>query len=172
MKINNNTAKKLKKDFPIFKNNPGLIYLDSAATSQRPKQVIKTVTDFYEKENANVGRSVYTLAEKAMVKYNESRKIVADFLNAKPEEIIFTRNATESLNLLSYTLLPMIPKGKNEILLTEMEHHSNLVPWQQMAKRNGLILKFVKIKEDFTLDLEDAKRKITEKTAVFAFSYV
>ena len=172
MKINNNTAKKLKKDFPIFKNNPGLVYLDNAATSQRPKQVIKTVTDFYEKENANPGRGIHTLAEKAMIKYNESRKIVADFLNAKPEEIIFTRNATESLNLLSYTLLPMIPKGKNEILLTEMEHHSNLVPWQQMAKRNGLILKFVKIKEDFTLDLEDAKRKITEKTAVFTFTAV
>ncbi|MEK6913018.1 MAG: SufS family cysteine desulfurase [Nanoarchaeota archaeon] len=172
MKINNNIAKKLKKDFPIFKNNPGLIYLDNAATSQRPKQVIKAVTDFYEKENANAGRGVYTLAEKAMIVYNESRKVVAKFIGADSNEIVFTRNATESLNLLSYTLLSIIPKGKNEILLTEMEHHSNLVPWQQMAKRSGMVLKFVKIKEDFTLDLEDAKRKITEKTAVFAFTAV
>ena len=107
-----------------------------------------------------------------MIVYNESRKVVAKFIGADSNEIVFTRNATESLNLLSYTLLSIIPKGKNEILLTEMEHHSNLVPWQQMAKRSGMVLKFVKIKEDFTLDLEDAKRKITEKTAVFAFTAV
>ncbi|MEK6842098.1 MAG: SufS family cysteine desulfurase [Nanoarchaeota archaeon] len=172
MKINNNIAKKLKKDFPIFKNSPGLVYLDNAATSQRPKQVIKAVIGFYEKENANPGRGIHTLAEKAMIRYNEARKIVSNFVGADSKEIVFTRNATESLNLLSYTLLSIIPKGKNEILLTEMEHHSNLVPWQQMAKRSGMVLKFVKIKEDFTLDLEDAKRKITEKTAVFAFTAV
>ena len=172
MKINNNIAKKLKKDFPIFKNSQGLVYLDNAATSQRPKQVIKAVIGFYEKENANPGRGIHTLAEKAMIRYNEARKIVSNFVGADSKEIVFTRNATESLNLLSYTLLSIIPKGKNEILLTEMEHHSNLVPWQQMAKRSGMVLKFVKIKEDFTLDLEDAKRKITEKTAVFAFTAV
>ena len=172
MKINNNIAKKLKKDFPIFKNSQGLVYLDNAATSQRPKQVIKAVIGFYEKENANPGRGIHTLAEKAMIRYNEARKIVSNFVGADSKEIVFTRNATESLNLLSYTLLSIIPKGKNEILLTEMEHHSNLVPWQQMAKRSGMVLKFVKIKEDFTLDLEDAKRRITEKTAVFAFTAV
>ena len=134
MKINNNIAKKLKKDFPIFKNSPGLVYLDNAATSQRPKQVIKAVIGFYEKENANPGRGIHTLAEKAMIRYNEARKIVSNFVGADSKEIVFTRNATESLNLLSYTLLSIIPKGKNEILLTEMEHHSNLVPCNRWLK--------------------------------------
>ncbi len=172
MKLNNETAKKLKEDFPIFKNNPGLIYLDNAATSQRPKQVIEVIKNFYEKENANPGRSIHTLAEKAMKAYSAARKVVADFINADENEIIFTRNTTESLNFLSYTLPSILPKGKNEIVLTKMEHHSNLVPWQQLAKRNGMTLKFVKIKQDYTLDYEDAKQKITDKTAIFAFTHV
>ena len=96
MKLNNETAKKLKEDFPIFKNNPGLIYLDNAATSQRPKQVIEVIKNFYEKENANPGRSIHTLAEKAMKAYSAARKVVADFINADENEIIFTRNTTES----------------------------------------------------------------------------
>ncbi|MEM3092054.1 MAG: aminotransferase class V-fold PLP-dependent enzyme, partial [Candidatus Pacearchaeota archaeon] len=172
MKFNNKTAKIIKKDFPIFKNNPGLIYLDNAATSQRPSQVIKVLTNFYEKENANPGRSIHTLAEKAMLDYTNARKTVANFINAKTNEIVFTRNATESLNLLSYTLPFIIKKGKNEILLTEMEHHSNLVPWQEMVKRNKLKLKFVRIKPDFTLDLKDLKKKLTKKTAILSFTYI
>jgi len=172
MKINNKTAKKLKKNFPIFKNNKGLIYLDNAATSQRPKQVIKAVIDFYEKDNANIERGFYTLAEKAMKEYNNAREVVAGFINAFPEEVIFTRNTTESLNLLSYTISSIIPKGKDEIVLTEMEHHSNLVPWQQFAKKNKMKLKIIKIKEDFTLDMEDAKQKITNKAAILSFTHV
>ena len=172
MILNNKTAKKLKKDFPIFNNNKNLVYLDNAATSQRPKQVINAVVDFYEKENANPGRSLHALAEKSMQKYNEARKIVAGFLNSKSEEIIFTRNATESLNLAAHIVGSLIPNGKDEILLTEMEHHSNLVPWQQLAKSRGFNLKFVKIKSDFTLDMNDLKEKLTDKTAVFAFAYV
>src|SRR3989344_30949 len=155
MKLNNTTAKTLKKDFPIFKNNPGLIYLDSAATSQRPKSVIQAVTDFYEKENANISRGLYTLAAKATEKYENARKTVAEFIGAEKNEVVFTRNVTEALNLLSYTIDSLIPSGRNEILLTEMEHHSNLVPWQQLAKRKGFKLKFVKIKQDFTLDMND-----------------
>jgi len=172
MKINNKIAKKLKKDFPIFKNNKGLIYLDNAATSQRPKQVIKAVTDFYEKDNANVGRGLYTLAEKAMEDYDNARKMVADFINANPKEIIFTKNTTESLNLLSYTLSSLIPKEKDEIVLTEMEHHSNLIPWQQFAKKNRMKLKIIRIKEDFTLDMEDLKNKLTDKTAIISVTHV
>lgn len=172
MKITNRKAKKLKKDFPIFKNNKGLIYLDNAATSQRPKQVINAVKDFSEKDNANIQRGVYTLAERATEKYDKARKTVANFINADEKEIVFTRNATESLNLLSYTLPSIIRKGKNEIVLTEMEHHSNLVPWQQLARRNKLKLKFIKLKSDFTLDIEDAKRKITDKTAVLSVAHV
>jgi len=172
MKINNKIAKKLRKDFPIFKNNKGMIYLDNAATSQRPKQVIKAVTDFYEKDNANVGRGLYTLAEKAMADYDNARKTIADFINADAKEIIFTKNTTESLNLLSYTLSSILSKKKDEIVLTEMEHHSNLVPWQYFAKKNKMKLKIIRIKEDFTLDMEDAKQKITDKTAIISVTHV
>src|SRR3989344_516463 len=168
MKLNNTTAKTLKKDFPIFKNNPELIYLDSAATSQRPKSAIDAVTNFCEKENANISRGLYTLAEKATRRYEDARKTVADFIGANSEEIVFTRNATESLNLLSYTIKSLFKSGKNEILLTEMEHHSNIVPWQQLAKREGFKLKIVKIKPAFTLDIEDLKNKLSDKTAIVA----
>jgi len=172
MKLDNNAAKALKKDFPIFKNNPSLIYLDNAATSQRPETVIKSINDFYEKENANISRGLYTLAEKATKKYEDARKTVAEFINAEKNEVIFTKNTTESINLLSYTINSLVPKEKNEILLTEMEHHSNLVPWQQLAKRQGLQLKFVKIKPDFTLDMSDLKEKLSDKTAIVAVTYV
>ena len=172
MRINNSVAKKLKKDFPIFKNHKDLVYLDNAATSQRPKSVIDSLINFYENSNANINRGIYTLSEEATNKYNESRRVVANFINANEKEIIFTKNTTESINLLSYTLESIIPQGKDEIVLTEMEHHSNLIPWQQLAKRNNMKLKFVKIKEDFTLDLEDAKKKITNKTAIFSFTHV
>jgi len=172
MKINNKIAKKLRKDFPIFKNNKGVIYLDNASTSQRPKSVIKAVTDFYEKDNANVRRGLSTLAEKAMERYDGARKIIAEFINASSEEIIFTKNTTEALNLLSYTLSSIIPKEKDEIVLTEMEHHSNLIPWQQLAKKNKMKLKIIRIKEDFTLDMKDAKQKITDKTAIVSVTHV
>ena len=171
MKIDNDTAKKLKKDFPIFRNNPGLIYLDSAATSQRPEAVIKAVTGFYEKENANISRGLYTLAEKATKSYEDARETVAKFIGADSKEIVFTRNTTEAINLLSYTISLIIPEGRNEILLTEMEHHSNLVPWQQLAKRKGMKLNFVKIRENFTLDLQDLKSKLTNKTAILSFAH-
>lgn len=172
MKLNNKTAKKIKSDFPIFKNNQGLIYLDNAATSQKPKQVIKAITDFYEKDNSNVERGLYTLAERGQKKYDESRKVVAKFIGAKKEEVIFTKNTTESINLLSYTLSKLFKKGKNEIVVTEMEHHANFIPWQQMAKRHGFKFKVIKLKDDFTLDMEDAKMKVTNKTAVLAFTHV
>lgn len=171
MIIDNKTAKKLKEDFPIFKSNPNLIYLDNAATSQRPKQVLQSMVNFYEKENANPGRSTHALAEKSMMRYSEARETVARFLNSEPEEIIFTKNATDSINIVSHLVESLLKSGKNEILLTEMEHHSNLVPWQQLAKRRNMKLVFVKIKSDFTLDYEDAKKKIANNTAVLAFTY-
>src|SRR3972149_5019278 len=129
MELNNKTAKALKEDFPIFRHNLGLVYLDNASTSQKPASVLNAIKEFSERDNANVGRGVYSLASRAMKKYDGARKIVADFIGARPEEIVFTKNTTESLNLLSYTLQTILPKDKNEILLTEMEHHSNLVPW-------------------------------------------
>lgn len=167
MEINNKTAKLLRKDFPIFKHNSNLIYLDNAATSQKPQQVIDIIKDFYEKGYANIQRGVYKLSEKATELYLNSKESVAEFIGADSKEIIFTKNATESLNFLSYTLPSIIKKGRKEIVLTEMEHLSNLIPWQQLAKRNKMKLKFIKLKKDsYELDLEDMKKKITKKTAI------
>lgn len=172
MTLNNAIVKKLKKDFPIFRNNKDLIYLDNASTTQKPRQVIGAIKKFYETSNANIHRGIYKLSQKATEKYEESKKIVAEFLNCKAEEIIFTRSTTEAINLLSYTLSSILPTEKNEILLSEMEHHSNLVPWQQLAKRNKMKLEFIKVKNNFTLDMADAKRKITNKTAILSVTHV
>lgn len=163
---------KYKKDFPIFENQKELVYLDSASTAQKPKQVIKSIVDSYETTNANIHRGIYDLSQKATKKYEDSKKIIAKFINATEKEIIFTRSTTESINLLAYTLPSILQKEKDEIVLTEMEHHSNIVPWQQLAKRNSMKLKFIRVKDDFTLDLEDAKRKITEKTAIVSIIHV
>lgn len=168
MEINNKKAKKLKKDFPIFKNNPRLVYLDNAATSQRPSRVINSIKSYSEHSNANVSRGLYHLSESAMKRFNMARKIIAKFINASPEEIIFTGNTTGSLNMLSYTVYSLISRERNEILLTEMEHHSNLIPWQQLAKRNKMKLKFVRVKQDYTLDMEDFKKKLGKKTAIIS----
>ena len=172
MTFNNETAQKLKSGFPIFKNNPKLVYLDNGATTQKPKEVIEKIKEFYENFNANASRGLYSISEKTTEKYANARKIVADFINAEPEEIIFTKNTTDSLNSLAYVIDSLIPKGKNEIVLTEMEHHSNLIPWQQLAKRKNWKLKFIKINKDFSLDMKDATEKITEKTAIVAFTHV
>jgi cysteine desulfurase / selenocysteine lyase len=161
-----------KKDFPIFKNNKKLVFLDNASTTQKPKQVIKEISDFYEKENSNVHRGVYKLSENATEKYDESREVIADFINAELSEIVFTRGTTESINLLAYSIKSLISQGKDEILVSEMEHHSNLIPWQELAKRNKMKLKFIKVRDDFTLDLEDAKKKVTNKTAILSIVHV
>ena len=134
-----------KKDFPIFENNPDLVYLDSAATSQRPKKVINAIINFYENTNANIHRGIYDLSVEATKLYDKSRKTFAKFVNADENEIVFTKNATEALNLLANTIKPLISEGKTEIVLSEMEHHSNLVPWQELAKKNNMELKFIKL---------------------------
>ena len=159
-----------KKDFPILKGD--LVYFDNASTTQKPKQVLDAIMKFYETSNANIHRGIYKLSQEATEKYEGARKKIAEFINSGKNEIIFTRGTTESINFLSYTLSSIIPKEKNEILLTEMEHHSNLVPWQQLAKRENMKLKFIKVKEDFTLDLEDAEKKITNKTALISMIHV
>ncbi|MEK6840635.1 MAG: cysteine desulfurase [Nanoarchaeota archaeon] len=170
MELNNKTVKALKADFPIFRHNLGLVYLDNAATSQKPKQVMDAITRFAERDNANVGRGVYSLAARATEKYEQARKMAAGFIGVNPDEVIFTKNTTESLNLLAYTLSQIIEKGK-EIVVTEMEHHSNFVPWQQIAKY-GFKLKVIKIKPDFTIDMDDLKSKLTDNTAILAITFV
>lgn len=172
MKLTNELVKKLRKDFPIFKNDKNLIYLDNGATTQKPKQVISRISDFYENSNANVFRGIYRQSEAATEAYEKSRILIARFINADAEEIIFTNNATDSINSLSYAIDSLIPMEKDEILVSEMEHHSNLIPWQQLAMRKNMKLKFIKIKEDFTLDLQDASEKITEKTAIVSVVHI
>ncbi len=162
----------LKKDFPIFRNHKSLVYLDSASTSQKPRQVIDSLTNFYENENANINRGIYSLSENATKKYNEARKIVAKFINADEEEIVFTRNTTESLNFLSYTIKEIIKRGKNEIVLTEMEHHSNLIPWQQFSKKNNFKLRFIPITKDYELNYNKAIELISEKTAILSLTHI
>ena len=172
MILNNDIAKKLKEDFPIFKNQKDLIYLDNGATTQKPKSVIDKISDFYENSNANVFRGIYKNAETATEAYSKARELIARFINADAEEIIFTNNSTDSINSLSYAIDALIPEEKNEIVLTEMEHHSNLIPWQQLAMRKNMKLKFIKLKSDFTLDLDDALEKITEKTAIVSVTHI
>ena len=163
--------KNIKEDFPIFKNHKSLVYLDNASTSQKPRQVINSINDFYESENANILRGIYNLSEEASRKYEESREIIAKFINADSKEIVFTRNTTESINLLSYTIKEILSEGKDEIILTEMEHHSNLVPWQQLAKRHNFKIKFIPLK-NYELDYEKAKEMINEKTALVSVTHV
>lgn len=156
-----------RHDFPIVQN---CIYLDSAATSQKPNTVIEAMSRFYREENANVHRSLYTLSVKATMAYERAREIVAQFIGAESSEVIFTKNTTEALNLLAYSLGRTLQAG-DEIVLSEMEHHSNLVPWQQLAKQKKLVLKFIPLTSDYRLDMAAAKALITPKTKVVSLTH-
>ncbi len=144
----------IKSDFPIFKYHPRLVYLDSTATSLKPKSVIEKVSEYYQQYSANVFRGVYKISEKATEEHEKTRKIIGDFINAKKtEEIIFTRSTTESINLVAYSLGRKIINEGDEIVTTVMEHHSNFVPWQQLALENGATFKVIDIADDGYLDL-------------------
>jgi len=136
-------AKKLKSQFPILKREikgKALVYLDNAATTQKPHSVIKALTDYYENINANVHRGIHTLSEEATEEYEQTRNAVAEFINAKEEEIVFTRNTTESVNLIARSWGDKYLKEGDVIVVSALEHHSNLVPWQTLAKRSGAML--------------------------------
>ncbi len=162
-------AEKIRRDFPILShthNGRPLIYLDNAATTQKPRQVLEAEMEFYEKYNANVHRGLNFLSQKATGKYEEAHEKAAKIINARGmHEIVFTKNTTECLNLLAYSLGEGLKRG-DEILLTKMEHHANLVPWQQLAKRKGAALKYAGITGDGRLDLADLEGKINSKTKI------
>ena len=172
--MDNNTNNYLA-DFPALDqqvNDERLAYLDNAATVQRPRQVIKALTDFYEQDNANVHRGVHTLAERATKDYEEARKKVQQFINAQSsDEIIFTKGCTDGLNLVASTYGEQNIQSGDEIVISIMEHHSNLIPWQQLAKRKNAILKYIELTPDGELDLTDAKNKITDKTKIVAVTH-
>lgn len=167
-------AEKLRKDFPILDvkvHGKPLVYLDNAATSQKPKQVINAIKDYYERYNANIHRSIHKLGEEATAAYEEAHKKSADFINADFEEVVFTKNTTESINLLAYSLTSNLKAG-DEIVISQMEHHSNFVPWQQLALKKGLKLKFIEINKDGTLNNESIKKNITKKTKIVSVTHV
>jgi len=158
----------IKKDFPIFQrkiNGKSLVYLDSAATSQKPFSVIAAVNDYYRNYNANVHRGVYTISEEATQRYEQARGKVASFIHAQHREsIIFTRNATEAINLVASSWGRSNLKPGDEVLLTQMEHHSNLIPWQLIAQQTGAKLKFIPLTSDGRLDMEKFAHLLSERT--------
>lgn len=162
----------IKKDFPILIDKK-ITYLDSGATTQKPIQVIKTVENFYEKYNANPHRGAYSLSVEATDIYENTRTKIAKFINAKHrEEIIFTKNATESLNLIAYSYGMENLKKDDEVVISIMEHHSNLVPWQKITKATGSKLKYMYINDDFELSDEEIENKITDKTKIVGITHI
>jgi cysteine desulfurase / selenocysteine lyase len=156
----------LRNDFPIFKkkiNGKELVYLDNASTTQKPYSVIDSITDFYTNYNSNIHRAVYQLAEEATALYEQSREKIANFINVRPEEIIFTRNTTESINLIAHSWARTNLKKDDGIAITELEHHSNIVPWQILSQEIGTRLEYVGIDEDGFLDLDHLNDLITSK---------
>ena len=171
----------VRKDFPIFertiRDGKRLVYLDSGATSQKPWAVINAESDFYSKHNAAVHRGAHQLAEEATDAYEGARAIVAEFLGAQENEIIFTKSATESINAVAYAMGNAEPGNRfaltasDSIVVTEMEHHANLIPWQQLAKRTGAQLKWFKVNQDSRLDLSNIDQVITANTKVVAITH-
>jgi cysteine desulfurase / selenocysteine lyase len=169
-------ADKVRADFPILTqkvHDRPLVYLDSAATSQKPQVVIDALSDYYQRYNSNVHRGVHTLSGLATDAYEAARQKVAKFINAADErEIIYTRNATEAINLVAYSWgLGNLQTG-DEVILTKMEHHSNLVPWQLVAQKTGAVLKFVDLSADEDFDLEHYKSLLSTKTKLVAVVHV
>src|SRR5213596_2758764 len=168
--------KTLREDFPILReraNGHPLIYLDSAATSQKPRAVIEALRNFYEHENANVHRGLHTLSSRATEAYENARRRVADYIgSASADEIIFTRGTTESINLVAQAWGGKFINEGDVILLTVMEHHSNLVPWQLLAERTGARLRFLPVRDDGTLELEQLPALLTPEVKLFAFTHI
>jgi cysteine desulfurase/selenocysteine lyase len=167
---------KIRADFPILRRKIGgkpLVYLDNAATSQKPKAVIGAIDRYYREYNANVHRGVHRLSEEATVAFEQSREEFARFIGAKAaKEIIFVRNATEALNLVALSWARANLKSGDRILLTEMEHHSNIVPWQMLAKEKGLRIDYVEIRDDGILNWENFEQLIKESPKVLSLAHV
>lgn len=161
-----------KKDFPLIENKD-ITYLDSGATTQKPIQVIEAIENFYKKYNANPHRGAYSLSMDATEIYENTRTKISKFINARyREEIIFSKNATESLNLIAYSYGLDNLKNNDEIVLSIMEHHSNLVPWQNVAKKTGAKLNYMYINDEFELSDEEIENKITDKTKIVGITHV
>ena len=159
----------MRDEFPIFRAHPDLIYFDSAATAHKPQCVIDALTKFYTEDYATVHRAIYRPSLKATEQYNATRAAAARFVNASPEEIIFTRGTTDAINLVAQSYASQVLKPGDEILLSEMEHHSNIVPWQMAAQRTGATLRFIPMNEQGILEWEGT---ISSKTKLVALAHV
>jgi len=168
--------KNLKSEFPIFKqkiNGKPLVYLDSANSSQKPKVVIDRLSNFYETEFSNVGRSVHTLAVKATNRFEATRDILKKYVNAQHrEEIIFTKGATESINLVASSFGDKYISEGDEILITELEHHSNYVPWHFLRKNKGAVIKFAPINKNGEVEIDEIKKLVSNKTKIIAITHI
>lgn len=166
----------VRQDFPILHqevNGKPLVYLDNAATSQKPLLVLDTIRNYYEQYNANVHRGAHHLSSKATDAYEAARDKIANFINAKSrQEIVFTRNATEAINLVAYSWGMNNLQPGDEIILSVMEHHSNIIPWQFVAQKTGAILKYVELTPEETFDLEQFKKLLSHKTKFVSIVHV
>ncbi|HRT98958.1 MAG TPA: cysteine desulfurase [Ignavibacteriales bacterium] len=171
-----NNIEKIRADFPVLTqtiNGKPLVYLDNAATTQKPKVVIDTLSDYYYRYNANIHRGVYYISQKSTDEYEKVRTIIKNFINAKyDEEIIFTKGATESLNLLAYSLGKTYLKEGDEVIISHMEHHANIVPWQELEKYNKIKLKVIPVDDNGDLISEEFEKIITEKTKILSLVHI
>ena len=169
-------TKVIKSKFPIFKNKINgktLTYLDNANSSQKPQSVIDRISKFYSKEFSNIGRSVHSLGVTATNRFEETRDLIQNFINAKSrEEIIFTKNATEAINLVASTYGDKFINKGDEILITELEHHANYVPWHFVRQRKGAIIKFAECNEKGEVDIDKIKQLISNKTKMIAITHL
>ncbi|MBF0752947.1 cysteine desulfurase [Jeotgalicoccus nanhaiensis] len=167
---------KIRQDFPILGeqvNGKDLIYLDTSATSQTPLKVIEAMNDYYREYNSNVHRGVHTLGTKATDAYEKARMKVRSFINAKRfEEIVYTRGTTAAINLVARSFGDLVIEEGDEIVVNEMEHHANIVPWQQLAKRKGAELVFIPLEEDGTIALDNVEKAMSDKTKIVAITHV
>lgn len=167
---------KIRQDFPILKrkiNDHPLIYFDNAATTQKPKQVIGAIKEFYENYNANVHRAIHTLSQESSELYGNAHEEVAKFINADSmEEIIFVRGTTEAINLVAYAWGLRNVGSEDEVLVTLMEHHSNVVPWEMLSKMNGFRVKYAEVNDDGTLNYESFENAISRKTKIVCLAHV
>jgi cysteine desulfurase/selenocysteine lyase len=165
----------IRRDFPIFQQpgNRDLVYFDNSATTQRPQVVIDALTEFYREYNANAHRGAYRIAERATTHFEAARQKVADFINASSfREIVFLRSATEAINVVAYSWADRVVGERDEILVSELEHHSNLIPWQMLAKRKRAVLKFIPFDEEGRLDVKRFQNLLSSRTKFVALTHV
>jgi len=163
----------VRKDFPIFAGDSPVAYLDSAASSQTPFCVIEAMDDYYQNYRSNIHRGIYRMSEEATAQYEEARKKIARFINARrSSQVVFTRNTTESINLVAYSWGSANVREGDEILLSVMEHHSNLLPWQLLVERTGAKLRFIEVTDEGLLQLEDLDQLLTERTKLVAITHI